>query len=71
MGIEHDSALPLQQARPAARALYPADPAARSQVERWMDWQLASLNAPYLGVFREAKKKEEERARALPPTSRS
>lgn len=43
-------------------ALYPTDPAARSQVERWMDWQLASLNAPYLGVFREAKKKEEERA---------
>jgi glutathione S-transferase len=43
-------------------ALYPTDPAARSQVERWMDWQLASLNGPYLGVFREAKKKEEERA---------
>jgi glutathione S-transferase len=43
-------------------ALYPGDPAARSQVERWMDWQLASLNAPYLGVFREAKKKEDERA---------
>ena len=46
----------------AGAALYPADPAARSQVERWMDWQLASLNAPYLGVFREAKKKEDERA---------
>jgi glutathione S-transferase len=46
----------------AGAALYPRDPAARSQVERWMDWQLASLNAPYLGVFREAKKKEEERA---------
>jgi glutathione S-transferase len=43
-------------------ALHPADPAARSQIERWMDWQLASLNGPYLGVFREAKKKEEERA---------
>jgi glutathione S-transferase len=43
-------------------ALYPADPAARSQVERWMDWQLASLNAPYLGVFKESKKKDEERA---------
>jgi glutathione S-transferase len=43
-------------------ALYPGDPAARSQIERWMDWQLASFNAPYLGVFREAKKKEEERA---------
>jgi len=42
--------------------LYPSDPAARSHVERWMDWQLASLNAPYLGVFREAKKKEDERA---------
>jgi glutathione S-transferase len=47
---------------PGGTPLYPADPAARSQVERWMDWQLASLNAPYLGVFREAKKKEEERA---------
>jgi glutathione S-transferase len=43
-------------------ALYPADPAARSQVERWMDWQLAALNTPYLGVFKESKKKEEERA---------
>ena len=42
-------------------ALHPTDPAARSQVERWMDWQLASLNTPYLGVFKEAKKKEEER----------
>lgn len=46
---------------PGGTPLYPADPAARSQVERWMDWQLASLNTPYLGVFREAKKKEEER----------
>ena len=47
---------------PGGAALYPNDPAARSQIERWMDWQLASLNAPYLGVFREAKKKEDERA---------
>ncbi len=47
---------------PGGTALYPAAPAARSQIERWMDWQLASLNAPYLGVFREAKKKDEERA---------
>jgi glutathione S-transferase len=43
-------------------ALHPTEPAARSQVERWMDWQLASLNGPYLGVFKESKKKEEERA---------
>lgn len=47
---------------PGGAGLYPHDPAARSQVERWMDWQLASLNAPYLGVFREAKKNESERA---------
>jgi len=59
----------LEVARGAA--LHPADPAARSQVERWMDWQLASLNAPYLGVFREAKKKKKSVRRALPPTRRS
>ena len=35
--------------------LYPADLAKRTQVERWMDWQLASLNNPYLAMFREAK----------------
>jgi glutathione S-transferase len=45
-----------------AAKLYPADPAARSQVERWMDWQLASLNGPYLGIFKEAKKPAAERA---------
>ena len=39
----------------AKSALYPADPGKRSQVERWMDWQLASLNNPYLAMFREAK----------------
>ena len=43
-------------------ALYPSDPAARSQVERWMDWQLASLNNPYLAIFKEAKKPAAERA---------
>jgi glutathione S-transferase len=41
--------------------LYPGEPAARSRVERWMDWQLASLNGPYLGIFREAKKPAAER----------
>jgi glutathione S-transferase len=44
------------------KTLYPADPAQRSQVERWMDWQLASLNGPYLGCFKEAKKPAGERA---------
>ena len=42
--------------------LYPADPATRSQVERWMDWMLASLNVPYLGIFKEAKKAPGERS---------
>jgi len=43
-------------------ALYPADPAQRSQVERWMDWLLAELNPAYLAGFRDAKKAEGERA---------
>jgi glutathione S-transferase len=42
--------------------LYPADATARSQVERWMDWQLASLNGPYLAIFRDAKKPAAERS---------
>ena len=45
-------------------ALYPADPARRSEVERWMDWLLASLNAPYVGIFKEAKKAPAERAQS-------
>jgi glutathione S-transferase len=39
----------------------PTDPAARARAEVWMDWQLASLNGPYLDVFRASKKPEEER----------
>jgi hypothetical protein len=35
-----------------------------------MDWQLASLNGPYLGVFREAKKKENERAASFAADSK-
>ncbi|QEI06291.1 glutathione S-transferase family protein [Pigmentiphaga aceris] len=42
--------------------LYPTDPAARTQVERWMDWTLAALNPAYLGGFKDAKKAEAERA---------
>jgi glutathione S-transferase len=43
-------------------SFYPADPAARSLVERWMDWQLSSLNEPYMAIFREAKKPTAERS---------
>jgi glutathione S-transferase len=33
-------------------ALHPRDPAQRSQVERWMDWQLSRLNTPLAGLLR-------------------
>jgi glutathione S-transferase len=36
-------------------------PAEKTHVERWMDWMLASLNAPYLAVFKDAKKSATER----------
>jgi glutathione S-transferase len=39
-----------------------ATPAERSYVERWMDWLLGTLNAPFLAVFREAAKPAAERA---------
>jgi len=42
--------------------LYPADAAARTQVERWMDWLLASVNYQYVQVFKDSKKPEAERA---------
>jgi glutathione S-transferase len=39
-----------------------ATPAERTDVERWMDWLLASLNGPYVGVFKDAKNPPEQRA---------
>jgi glutathione S-transferase len=39
-----------------------ATPAEKTLVERWMDWMLASLNAPYLAVFKDAKKPAAERS---------
>ncbi len=37
-------------------------PADKTHVERWMDWLLASLNTPYVAVFKDSKKAPEERA---------
>jgi glutathione S-transferase len=37
-------------------------PAERTLVERWMDWQLAAVNPPYLAVFKDVKKPAEERS---------
>ena len=31
---------------PSGEILYPKDPAARTHVERWMDWQLSVIGAP-------------------------
>ena len=42
--------------------LYPADFAKRTDVERWMDWLLASLNYQYVQVFKDSKKPAAERA---------
>jgi glutathione S-transferase len=42
--------------------LYPTDAAARTQVERWMDWLLASVTYQYVQVFKDSKKAEAERA---------
>jgi len=39
----------------AGSPLYPTDLAARTLVERWMDWLLASLNDSYVTVFKAAK----------------
>ena len=39
-----------------------ATPAEKTQVERWMDWQLGSLNTPYVAVFKDAKKPAAERS---------
>ena len=50
-------------ANKSGSALYPADPAQRSQVDRWMDWTLAELNPAYLAGFRDSKKAEAERAK--------
>ena len=41
----------LARTRARGAAFYPADPRAAADVERWMDWQLASINAPMTTVF--------------------
>lgn len=45
-----------------APELHGATPADRTHVERWMDWLLASLNTPYVAVFKDAKKEPAERS---------
>ena len=42
--------------------LYPSALAARTEVERWMDWVLAAVNYHYVAVFKDSKKAANERA---------
>ncbi len=44
-----------------AKALTGSSPAETSEVERWMDWLLASINALYLTMFKDSKKPAGER----------
>ena len=46
----------------AKSPFYPGDPGARTHVERWMDWQLATLNPLYLALFQGSKLAPAERA---------
>lgn len=45
----------------AKSALYPTDAGKRTHVERWMDWQLAALNGPYVAMFKDSKLEPEKR----------
>lgn len=38
-------------AKPATATLLPATPATRADVERWMDWQISTLNGPVGTIF--------------------
>jgi glutathione S-transferase len=41
----------LARSRAPGAPIYPAEPRAAADCERWMDWQLASLNAPMTTIF--------------------
>lgn len=41
----------LARTRAPGSAIYPADPRAAADCERWMDWQLSALNAPMTTIF--------------------
>lgn len=47
-------------------ALYPTDPAKRTHVERWMDWQLSALNNPYVACFQNSKLEPDKRSADFP-----
>jgi glutathione S-transferase len=48
---ESNSVLRYLANRFGATALYPTEPLQRSRVERWMDWELASLQPAFIDLF--------------------
>ena len=50
----------------AGSELFPDDLGRRSRIERWMDWQLATVNPHYMTIFKESRKPEAERSPELP-----
>jgi len=48
---ESHSVLRYLAARYGSEAVWPADPADRSRVDRWMDWSLASLQPAFMRLF--------------------
>ena len=48
---ESHSVLRYLAARYGSETLWPVDPAARSHVDRWMDWSLASLQPAFMRLF--------------------
>jgi glutathione S-transferase len=55
----------------ASSPLYPADLAQRTHVERWMDWQLATLSGPYVAVFQGSKLEPKDRAADYPAQAKA
>ena len=54
-----------------APQLHGATPAERTEVERWMDWLLASLNTPYVKVFVDSRNPPDKRSAAWPENAKS
>ena len=48
-----------------------ATPAERTEVERWMDWLLASLNTPYVKVFVDSRNPPDKRSAAWPENAKT
>jgi glutathione S-transferase len=59
---ESNTILRYLAAKHKKETLYPSELAARTEVERWMDWLLASVNYQYVQVFKDSKKPANERA---------